>query len=219
MKFCPRCKTEKTISEFYKRASARDGLAYVCKICFYSPGERTRAERNDQEIAGLRFGLLVAIERNGHDESGRVMWLCQCDCGNKTTVEGSALRRRRKSCGCRHGPGPNPGFLVLFSRYKVGAKRRGYEWILTKEEAKILFVSKCFYCGEPPSRTITQTRDTFYYNGIDRQDPSLGYSPDNCVPCCTRCNYFKSAMPIEEFYQTVSSIYCNLVKNGIIKTV
>jgi 5-methylcytosine-specific restriction endonuclease McrA len=27
--------------------------------------------------------------------------------------------------------------------------------------------------------------------GIDRVDNSIGYTPDNCVPCCTQCNRIK----------------------------
>jgi Recombination endonuclease VII len=33
MKFCPKCKTEKLESEFYKASSRKDGLEGICKIC------------------------------------------------------------------------------------------------------------------------------------------------------------------------------------------
>ena len=33
MKFCPKCKTLKTISEFGNNKNARDGLSYWCRLC------------------------------------------------------------------------------------------------------------------------------------------------------------------------------------------
>lgn len=39
----------------------------------------------------------------------------------------------------------------------------------------------------------------YVHNGVDRVDNALGYTPDNCVPCCSRCNYAKRAMPRGEF--------------------
>lgn len=56
-----------------------------------------------KDITKLRFGRLVAIERNGLDRGGVVMWDCLCDCGNKKTISGGSLRRGdTKSCGCLH---------------------------------------------------------------------------------------------------------------------
>lgn len=52
------------------------------------------------DITGKRFGRLVVIgevERKGT----RVFWECQCDCGNRTTVESYPLRHgATNSCGC-----------------------------------------------------------------------------------------------------------------------
>lgn len=57
------------------------------------------------DIAGVRFGRLVAIECVGNrvypgGHSKRV-WKCQCDCGNACVVPTSALRNgNTRSCGC-----------------------------------------------------------------------------------------------------------------------
>ena len=52
-------------------------------------------------LTGKRFERLIAIKRNGTDRSGHALWLCKCDCGNMTTVEGARLLLgRTKSCGC-----------------------------------------------------------------------------------------------------------------------
>ena len=53
------------------------------------------------DLTGQRFGKLVVRERAKNSPSGNARWLCQCDCGNSTTVDGSRLRSgRTQSCGC-----------------------------------------------------------------------------------------------------------------------
>ena len=55
-----------------------------------------------KDMAGQRFGRLMAIERDGVDGSGNVMWRCLCDCGKTTVVRGGHLRSGQvKSCGGR----------------------------------------------------------------------------------------------------------------------
>jgi hypothetical protein len=67
--------------------------------------------------------------------------------------------------------------------YKSGARKRGYEWGITDEEAYALFDQACFYCTKAPDPI----------NGIDRVFNEKGYTGDNkLLPCCTRCNYAKS---------------------------
>jgi len=51
------------------------------------------------ELLGQRFGKLVVMERV--PKNSRYKWLCCCDCGRQTVVEGSRLRKNpTKSCGC-----------------------------------------------------------------------------------------------------------------------
>lgn len=54
-----------------------------------------------KEMIGLRFGRLVVLRQNGKMYGDQYAWLCQCDCGEKTTVCGHSLRAKRStSCGC-----------------------------------------------------------------------------------------------------------------------
>ena len=54
---------------------------------------------------GNHHGKLVVLERAG-SKNGEAAWLCECDCGNKTVVRGSTLRRGEVvSCGCYQGSG------------------------------------------------------------------------------------------------------------------
>ena len=55
-----------------------------------------------QDLAGRRFGRLVALERTSKCVSdGCFCWLCRCDCGNLTvTSSNKLLQGRTMSCGC-----------------------------------------------------------------------------------------------------------------------
>lgn len=54
------------------------------------------------DITGVKFGLLTVVGMSdNHDKSGKIRWVCQCDCGNAKTVVGQYLRcGKAKSCGC-----------------------------------------------------------------------------------------------------------------------
>lgn len=61
----------------------------------------TKRHPNFKNIAGQRFGRLVALEPTVGTIGGRAVWYCQCDCGNAVNVLGKSLRNgRTRSCGC-----------------------------------------------------------------------------------------------------------------------
>jgi len=54
-----------------------------------------------KDIAGMRFGRLVALDRESHRLGKRVYWLCRCDCGKVVAVERHDLMGgMTHSCGC-----------------------------------------------------------------------------------------------------------------------
>ena len=53
------------------------------------------------DLAGKRFGKLVAIEPTEKRDDAHVVWKCQCDCGNVAYVSSQRLvGGQTKSCGC-----------------------------------------------------------------------------------------------------------------------
>lgn len=53
------------------------------------------------DIAGKRFGRLVAVRPHDQTSRWKWRWLCQCDCGNEHIVRGSDLTSSKtRSCGC-----------------------------------------------------------------------------------------------------------------------
>jgi len=53
------------------------------------------------DMQGQKFGRLLVLKSAGSDSRRNAMWLCQCQCGNRVTVRGYALRNgNTRSCGC-----------------------------------------------------------------------------------------------------------------------
>ena len=53
------------------------------------------------DLAGVRFGRLVALRRVGMPPGRRVTWLCRCDCGAETSTSADHLGAGfTRSCGC-----------------------------------------------------------------------------------------------------------------------
>ena len=59
----------------------------------------------------------------------------------------------------------------------------------------------------PLIKTISYKDKYELVNGIDRLDSSKGYTINNCVPCCSKCNLMKSNFKKEDFLQHISKIY------------
>lgn len=72
---------------------------------------------------GNRYGklLVLDIDKDKSKLHKGVVWKCQCDCGNITSVHGASLRRGgTTSCGCNHRvdemPGTKYGLLTIIKR-------------------------------------------------------------------------------------------------------
>lgn len=83
-----------------------------------------------------------------------------------------------------------------YQSYKKGAKRRGYDFLLTKEEFLKLWQKDCYYCGSK-----------IKFIGIDRVDNNIGYTVDNIVPCCSTCNRLKKTLSKKNYLEHVKRIY------------
>lgn len=59
-----------------------------------------------KDLAGQRFGQLVAIERVENNRYNHVCYKCKCDCGGETIVDANNLRNgNTNSCGCLKSKG------------------------------------------------------------------------------------------------------------------
>ena len=66
------------------------------------------------DLAGQRFGRLIAIKPAGRSKQGGVFWECLCDCGQECIVRSDHLiHGETKSCGClriTHGMSKSPEY-------------------------------------------------------------------------------------------------------------
>ena len=110
-------------------------------------------------------------------------------------------------------------FNQLLLHYKWHAKRRKLDWFLEDKYFRELTKQPCFYCGVLPNnvwgaaavkRKVGRANGVYIYNGIDRINPKEGYTKDNCVSCCTKCNRSKWDLSQDEFLEHIKTLYNHL---------
>ena len=180
-----------------------------------------------KDIAGGRFGRLVAIQRSPIKRNGATTWECSCDCGNLATVQIDCLTGGTiRSCGClgietRQANGKrqrkrsvgDAAMHQAYGVYKHGAKRRGHIFDITEEEYYKMSSLPCSYCGcEPRELSRRGCGKEFsgwvgsgvFANGLDRVDNKVGYVLSNLVPCCGDCNKSKFKLTVDEFKSLIA---------------
>jgi hypothetical protein len=76
---------------------------------------------------------------------------------------------------------------VYRSKTKKKFKELNLKFELTMDEFLTFWAQPCYYCNEP-ILTIS----------IDRVNSNQGYTLDNCVSCCSKCNTMKMAWSKDE---------------------
>jgi len=154
------------------------------------------------ELAGQRFGSLVAIHSLHSARDGRLRWHCQCDCGATHEVEARYLRSgNTTSCGCamrkstqRIGSANRGWFTPVPSGCEMGdSKSAEYRtWVLMRRRC---LDPKCHSFEKYGGRGIlvcAEWRDSFpsflrdmgrkptAAHSLDRIDNNGNYEPGNC---------------------------------------
>jgi 5-methylcytosine-specific restriction endonuclease McrA len=169
---------------------------------------------------GSRFGRLLVLERIrwGYISPRGVTqttYRCLCDCGKETTVLGSLLfLGKTTSCGCYHSERTREvmrlrPFEYLYNLLIAAAKRREYPCSLTYEEfAEFTKETSCQYCGAPViwEMYASRRKEFSYGHHMDRKDNKLGYTKDNCIVCCRRCNWGKGDMFTYEEWKKIGEV-------------
>lgn len=142
------------------------------------------------DLAGQRFGRWTVLERVGK-RSGKLTWLCRCDCGKTKSVVGTTLTRgRSRSCGC--------------FRIDDLKARKTTHGETNKTRLYSIWHNMLSRCRNPKNKnykdyggrgitvcpewenSYVAFRDWAYANGysddlsIDRINNDKGYNPDNC---------------------------------------
>lgn len=141
------------------------------------------------DLAGQRFGKLVAIEYKGQNPHREQTWLCRCDCGGTKTVKGGSLRNGdTRSCGCL----PNRG-RMNHGEARAGHPSREYRaWCSIKQRCRPSSQKNKAWYADRGIKVCPEWAKSFARflsdmgrcpNGfqIERKDNSKGYEPGNCV--------------------------------------
>jgi len=184
-----------------------------------------------KDITGQRFGKLQVIsfshyEKKGNNKGRYAKWHVKCDCGTEKVMFGTVLTkpsaRTPKSCGCLRSeamtgrtilrmPDNHAEKTVVMTAYKKRAAKKGIPFRMARETFVELIQQDCHYCGSPPSNSQQHNKyqgryEPFLYNGLDRIDSNKGYTKNNVVPCCKRCNQAKNDLTVQDFLDHVQRI-------------
>lgn len=158
-------------------------------------------------MVGKTFGRLTILKKsNKRGKSRDVYWTCKCSCGTIKDVMGYSIRSGNTlSCGCLHKDKISKPHGVarknrIFKYYVISAKDRKLDFKLSKNIFDNLISTNCKYCGQKPDISKEE------YNGIDRVDSKLGYTEENCVPCCSICNKMKWDLSLDMFFSHIKKI-------------
>jgi hypothetical protein len=168
---------------------------------------KEREKLEGQIFNGMRF-----LSYSHKDKHNNPHYNMKCHCGKEKVINGRSVKYgKTRSCGCLKGLKPGQAiFNSYIWSYKRSAKRRNYDFQLTKEQFKEITSKNCYYCDIEPTELKNYTGDfkgTYMANGVDRVDSSLGYSLENCVACCSICNSMKTYHNYEKFIEKVNRIY------------
>lgn len=144
------------------------------------------------DLTGRKFGKLTVAKIA--NTVGRRRWKCKCECGKTTTVSSNNLKSKNViSCGCAL-QGCNRGLPFKWLYNRILKDRRKLNVSLSyKEFLEFTKIQECHYCGK--SIIWSPYSNNKKYAGgsnLDRKNSALGYSKNNCVVCCPRCNWSKS---------------------------
>ncbi len=145
------------------------------------------------DLVGKRFGKLIVKEKHPErTRSGKVQWVCICDCGNETvTYTGSLNSGNTKSCGCQRaiaarstGKSKITHGMTGSSEYKAWQSMRercyressenyphyGGRGISVCDEWRNSFENFLRDMGSKPSPDLS----------LERKDTNGNYTPNNC---------------------------------------
>ena len=153
--------------------------------------------------------------------NGRLYYKVQCKNCNSILIMRKDNILKATKCHCINCIGNNRtpskfGPLNVYKYYyKEGARSRGFNWEISDEEFYDIISKPCLYCCSEPKtiqslKRYIKVKESINVNGVDRLDSNLGYTIENCVPCCSMCNRMKMNYTLNDFVNHVYKIsnYC-----------
>jgi hypothetical protein len=171
-------------------------------------------------LIGKHINNWMVINISDIRKYDKFSYLCQCKCGNKNILTSTELThdilKQCKKCSYDITSSKlrkNRPFEGCYKKLIWNANSRNISVSLTYDEyIEFTKIKLCHYCN----RDIVWIEYRKWIHGwvgghnLDRKDNALGYSTDNCVVCCPRCNRIKSD---DISYNLILKIG-NLIKEG-----
>lgn len=163
------------------------------------------------DLINQHFGKWTVLSKGPSGERS-LRWLCRCECGVKSMVQGCHLRNG-KSQSCRQCVewGPRDGIPISsrqWAHIKANAKKRAIEFRVTRELVYNIFKrqgGKCALTGI--SLRFDSARQKSYGTAsLDRIDSSKGYIPNNIQWVHKDINVMKGSMSEDQLKH-----YCSLI--------
>ncbi len=144
------------------------------------------------DLTGKRFGKWTVIEKSVRppttSPSKPLYWKCRCECGTERVIPAHNLRcKRTLSCGCENAL---PDYKHLYNKFLLQNKDRIHCSLTFHEFLRFTEEAVCHYCHSPIKWKKHGNGNAY---NLDRKDNHKGYTPENCVVCCARCNFGKSS--------------------------
>lgn len=150
------------------------------------------------DLTGQTFGRLTAIERIKPSNDRKYWWKCLCQCGKEVSIRTVSLRSGdTKSCGCYQSECSSkthkkaPYYWIFTEFQRVNKYKNRLTTISFEDFVEFTKINNCHYCAAPITWIPHSSNNESKAYNLDRMDNSKGYSKDNCVVCCYRCNMVK----------------------------
>lgn len=105
------------------------------------------------------------------------------------------------------------GLKAVFRHSRRNALKHRRVFELSIEDVKEITSRDCYYCGDPPSQVSKASHEkskngfsVYVYTGMDRVKNEEGYTKENVVTCCIKCNRMKHKLGQNEFFEHVRKI-------------
>lgn len=121
-------------------------------------------------------------------------------------------------------------YKTLYAQYVAGARYRDLVFDLSFDKFCEIVNKSCSYCGEKRKYNVYAGQDRIRYanrnsisqeginraeifvSGVDRIDNEVGYTQENSVPCCSKCNILKRNLSVVDFIFQVEKIHNHFIQ-------
>lgn len=197
----------------------RDGSISSCGCI-----KKVKRDHRRFKLEGTKIGYWKVLTW----EKDKKKYKVECVCGTvKLKPRLGLLEKNSRSCGCKSldlrfktkieestlEDRMISRYAAIYNGYESSAKRKELLFEISLEYFMILAQQNCEYCGHSPRAFLFTNKtqrlygtDYTKYNGVDRVDNTIGYTKNNCVPCCKICNYAKRNMAHEDWNEWLKDI-------------